>query len=541
MRMKAGRSAVSRPKTRRARYGWERSAGASAAVTELATQNAPASSSFQPGVTCWRTARADRMSMLVDNAAYFDAAYAALLKARRSILLLGWGFDPRTRLEPDGGPELDAPDEIGTLLKRLAKERPQLDIRVLIWKSALPVSASQDFFPHKARAWFRNTPVRFMLDAMVPLGACHHQKVLVIDDKVAFCGGGDICVDRWDSPDHLHVDARRRMPSGECHAPRHEVMMMMDGEAAQAMGDLCRIRWELATRRSTPPPSAEPENVDPWPEHVSPMFRNVDIAIARTLPAWRGSPVVREVEALHLDAIRHAKHLIYLENQYFTSPAIGEALASRLQDTHGPEIVLISTEHSPSYFDKMTMDRTRSRLIRRLRLSDVYGRFRAYSPVTDGGDTIIVHAKCSIIDDRILRVGSANLNNRSAGFDTECDVAIEARKPEEAAAIAAFRAELIGHFLNLDPKSLAERIAEDGLVAALDDAPAEARRRLKPIEEVEMSWLESVIADYHLGDPLDPFDSWRPFLRRRRLARRVEAIARAIKPPPAAIQADLDD
>jgi phosphatidylserine/phosphatidylglycerophosphate/cardiolipin synthase-like enzyme len=63
---------------------------------------------LRPGETCWRTARADRVAFLVDNQAYFAAVAAALQKARRSILLLGWGFDPRTRLFPDG---YDGPDD----------------------------------------------------------------------------------------------------------------------------------------------------------------------------------------------------------------------------------------------------------------------------------------------------------------------------------------------------------------------------------------------------------------------------------------------
>jgi len=96
--------------------------------------------------TRWRTARAARVAWLVDSQAYFSAAYDALLKARRSVLLLGWGFDPRTRLAPDGGVEGGEPDEIGRLLLRLSEQRPDLEIRLLVWKSSLPISATQEFF-----------------------------------------------------------------------------------------------------------------------------------------------------------------------------------------------------------------------------------------------------------------------------------------------------------------------------------------------------------------------------------------------------------
>src|SRR5512146_3433987 len=198
---------------------------------------------FRPGDTCWRKAHGGRAAFLIDNDSFFTAAYEAMVRARRSILLLGWGFDPRTRLFPDGHEGPDDPDEGGRVRVGLAEARPELDIRLLIWKSALPISASQEFFPHKARRYFRDTRVKFLLDDAVPFGACHHQKVLVIDDRVAFCGGGDISVDRWDSPAHLDEDRRRLMPRHEEHAPRHEVMMMVDGEAARMLGDLARDRW----------------------------------------------------------------------------------------------------------------------------------------------------------------------------------------------------------------------------------------------------------------------------------------------------------
>ena len=184
----------------------------------------------------WRKARAGRVSLLVDSAAYFAAAMSVMRQAQRSILLLGWSFDPRTRLHPRPEDSEDAPDEIGNVLKALARRQRDLDVKVLIWKSALPISATQQFFPHRAQAWFHGSPVRFRLDASVPYGACHHQKVLVVDDKVAFCGGDDFSIDRWDTPAHLDQDPRRIMPGGEHHPPRHETMMMVDGDAGPGPG-----------------------------------------------------------------------------------------------------------------------------------------------------------------------------------------------------------------------------------------------------------------------------------------------------------------
>ena len=478
---------------------------------------------LKPGLNCWRVERARRVAFLVDGQDYFAAVLAALKAARRSVLLLGWGFDPRTRLLPDGFERGDEPDEIGHVLLDLAAARPEIDIRILIWKSALPIEASQDFFPHRARAWFADSTVKFRLDDATPLAGCHHQKVLVIDDKVAFCGGADFGVDRWDTPAHSDRDARRIDPDFASHPPRHEVAMLVDGEAARALADLARERWRRASGDAAPIPA--PYDGDSWPAGVRPDVADTPVAIARTEPAWRGRPAVQEWKRLTLAAIAAAQRTIYLENQYFTSPPIAEALARRLGEPEGPEIVLVSTKASPSWFDRLSMDRARGVALRRLRAADVFGRFRAFCPETALGQPIIVHAKLCITDDRLLRIGSANLNNRSLGLDTECEIAIESGDaPETAAAIEGLRDRLVGHYLNRSAQDVARSIARHGgLIAGIE--ALDRGRRLKPIEPPRMGPLGRLISGFHLGDPLGVEDAWRPWRRRALFAAEVRAIA----------------
>jgi phosphatidylserine/phosphatidylglycerophosphate/cardiolipin synthase-like enzyme len=242
---------------------------------------------------------------------------------------------------------------------------------------------------------------------------------------------------------------------------------------------------------------------------------------------------------MHLSSILRARRSIYLENQYFASPVIAEALAQRLAEADGPEVVLVSAEHSPSYFDQMTMDQARVSLLRRLRAADRFGRFRAYYPRTAEGGPIIVHSKVAVIDDRLVRIGSANLNNRSGGFDTECDVAIEARTPGEQAEIARFRARLIAHWLAAAPGEVDALVQARGLVEALDSL-TEHTARLIPLKPVGVGPLGALIGAYHLGDPLDPLDSWRPLMRRRRTAREVERLASGAGPSVVAGDPEVD-
>lgn len=311
--------------------------------------------------------------------------------------------------------------------------------------------------------------MKFWLDDQVPLGACHHQKVVVIDDRLAFCGGGDISIDRWDTPGHLDDDQRRIMPDQECHDPRHEVMMMVDGDAAAALAEHFRARWRDGTKHEPIEPAPDAGG-DPWPDHVPPHLIHTRVAIARTHPAWRRRPCIQEIRDLTLACIAGAEHTIYLENQYFTSPVVTEALARRLGEPDGPDVVLIATGVSPSWFDQLTMDRTRGAMIWRLRAADVFGRFRALYPVTSAGSKIIVHSKTSVFDDRIVRVGSANLNNRSFGFDTEIELAVECDDEEERRNLAAFRDRLVGHFLGYTGEAVAKARADHGGLARAIDA-----------------------------------------------------------------------
>jgi phosphatidylserine/phosphatidylglycerophosphate/cardiolipin synthase-like enzyme len=456
--------------------------------------------------TCWREASAGRVKLLVDGQAYYRTLLDALRGARRSIHLLGWSFDPRTELTPDA----ESRHPIGAALIALATANPALDVRLLAWRSALPISATQGFFPHRAKAWFKRSPVRFELDDTVPLGACHHQKVVVIDDALAFVGSADIGCDRWDTSAHLDEEPHRRTPGGRTHGPRHEVMAMVDGLVAADLGELFRERWRTAVGDAPAP--AEPRD-DAWPADVEPDLVGGALAIARTTPAWRGERGVREIAALTLAAIADAKSLIYLENQYFTWSLAVEALARRLTEPSGPEVVLVCSEASPSYFDRITMDRARSTALWRLKSSDVFGRFHALAPTAPAGRPVIAHAKLMVIDDRLARISSANLNNRSHGFDTECELAIEADTPEHRAALGALRDRLAGHWVGRGSAEVAEMHQLTGSLAqglwALDGG-----RRLRPLEARRLSLPGELIADFHIGDPTGVADSWRPWRRR---------------------------
>jgi phosphatidylserine/phosphatidylglycerophosphate/cardiolipin synthase-like enzyme len=476
---------------------------------------------LEPGTTCWRRETSGRAALIVDMADYFDAAMAAMRRAKHTVHLLNWAFEPQTLFHPQPGCTGPEHDRIAHFLKQLARENPKLDVRILCWQSALPVAATQNWFPLADRTEFAGSAVKFVLDGKLPTGACHHQKVIVIDDAIGFCGGGDIGPDRWDTHHHLDDDPRRQKTkhahsnSDKDFDSRHEVMGIVEGAPAKALGVLFRERWTRCTGEILPEP---PKTRPAWPAQVKPQFANVEVGLSRTMGAWKHNPEVREVERLHLASIAGAKRCIYMENQYFTSPLIAAALARRLGEPDGPEVVLIGTEHSPSFFDQATMDRTRVKFIERLKRADKHGRLQTYSPVTTLGRIIIVHAKLTIIDDRLLRIGSANINNRSMGFDTECDMSFEAEGRAGSGnrlEIERLRNRLLAHWLGCDETIMAAAIRKAGSVGAGVEALRNAGyARLRPIELKPVKGLAEIIAAYHMGDPFSPVDGWRPGRRK---------------------------
>jgi len=472
-----------------------------------------------PGETCWRIDQADRASFLVDGADYFAAVKSAMLSAKQSIWLLAWVFDPLTRFEPDRierSRDPANPDRLGLLLRRLAVLNPALDVRILAWDMPPLMAFTQRFPGQRAKAAFKGSPVKFRLDNSLPNSACHHQKVLIVDGRLCFISGGDLGADRWDTCDHLDEDPHRRLPWGQRYPARHDVALMAEGPIAQAAGQLFVDRWVRADCGPLEVPEPAEESV--WPDGFAEDLVKVDVALTRTEPNWKDHQGTKEGLRLHLDCIAQARRTIFLENQYLASPLIVSALCRRLEEPDGPEVIAIGPSSSPSFFDRMTMDSARHAAINRLEQSDLHNRFRAFTARTAHDEPIIVHSKVSIFDDRLLRIGSANLNNRSGGLDTEVDAVIEAGDSSESAetrrTIAAFRTLLIGHYFGRGLAETQEAIRETGSVAGAIDALDGHPRRLLPVDRTPIERLGRLVAGWSLGDPLAPSDAWRPWTRR---------------------------
>jgi phosphatidylserine/phosphatidylglycerophosphate/cardiolipin synthase-like enzyme len=470
------------------------------------------------GRNCWRIGQARRAAVLIDGAAYFDAVASCIARARDAVFILGWDVHSRVMLGPADG----ASPRLAELLDAAAHRNRRLRIHVLDWDYSMLLTGTRELATWMRLDWASHRRVHFRLDGRHPVGACHHQKLVVVDDAVAFVGGMDLTANRWDTPEHRAEDPRRRNPAGLPYPPFHDVQIAVDGEAAALLGALARERWRRAgfLARRARPPRADRGAHDAWPRKLRPDFRNVPVAIARTEPPYAGRPERREIERLYADSIAAARRWIYIENQYLSSRAIGDALCASLAAPGGPEIVVVAPRECSDWLEEKTMGLLRRRLVLRLREADRHHRLRLVYPRLPGDPVRVnVHAKVLIADDALLRVGSANLSNRSMGLDTECDVQIE------APGAAQILARLLGEHLGRDPAAVSAALDETGSLFAVLDRLGTGERRLEPLELHGDEWVETVLPERLVLDPEQPIEAfalveeWTPGLLRDPLRR----------------------
>ena len=480
----------------------------------------------EAGRSVWRYARASRAHVVVDAAAYFLLMHEAMLRARQRIFLIGWDFDSRIRLA--GGrrwwnrPDAERfPARLGAFFLWLVRRRPDLQIRVLKWNFGALRFLFRGTMIVDVIRWLFNPAIKLNLDSAHPLGCSHHQKIVVIDDCLAVCGGIDMTSDRWDTPEHLHEDPRRRRVNGKPYGPWHDVTMMLEGEAAFALGELGRRRWRQAGGKPMRP--CLPQDETPWPESLVAEFHDVEVGIARTRAAYRDLAEVREIENLFVEQIMRARRFIYAESQYFASRRVAEALAERLAMPDPPEVVLINPLSAEGWLEQTAMDGARVRLLHAVGQRDPGNRFRIFVPLTSGGTPIYVHAKLMIVDDEVLRVGSANMNNRSMGLDSEADVFLDAARPGNGhivPAIRRLRISLLAEHCGLSPEAMERLLDEHGTMAAAIKAAPKDGKRLDAFVLRPLTDAEKAVADSALLDPERPGEFFEPIGRRRGLFRR---------------------
>ena len=340
------------------------------------------------------------MTPLIDGAEAFQAMADGIAKAQSHVYITGWHITSDFALTRHEKP---------TILRRLlADVAARVSVRVLVWAGApIPVLRPWRGDVRKLREQLTaGTRVHCALDARERPMHCHHEKTIVIDDRVAFVGGIDLTNfkgDRWDTQDHH--------PRGAIGW--HDVATRIEGPAVQDVAQSFSMRWQAITGEGLPPVVAPSPAGD------------VGLQVVRTVPdgmyPQRPRGDFRILES-YLRALRAAQRFIYLENQFLWSPEILAVLREKLARPPTPDFRLLLV--LPAKPDTGGDD-TRGQLGTLVQADGDGGRLLACTLYAIGREKdwpIYVHAKVGIVDGDWMTIGSANLNEHSLFNDTEMNI-----------------------------------------------------------------------------------------------------------------------
>jgi phosphatidylserine/phosphatidylglycerophosphate/cardiolipin synthase-like enzyme len=466
--------------------------------------SAPGSRTIAPGLVLpGLLAETEQTALLVDAEIYYASFCRAALLARRYIYLAGWQFDSLARLlRPDPEEQLTHPIELLPFLEYLCERTPQLQVFILAWDYSLFYALEREWL-QKLKFKFQSHPrVHFEFSSHPGMGGCLHQKYVLIDDRLAFLGGLDVCDSRWDTRAHRAQDPARSDVHGNPYKAFHDIQVALRGPVVRRLKQFFRESWErvqsdeLAPSQPAPLQSVSSQRVlaEPAPaplaQQVLPaeparpeaeaeagsaagsdantgaspdsafdlgritaqrgLFLSATrVGLSRTDITCAGAPARLEVQLLFERAILSARRLIYVETQYFTSRVMAQAFCRRFADaTAGPlDVVLVMPDGADTPKEDLVLG-ARQRAVRHLVAQEAarHGhRFRllksAQSSHEQAPPATFIHSKLLIVDDELLSVGSANLTNRSMSLDTELNVTC-ATALEQPACAARLRAEI---------------------------------------------------------------------------------------------------
>ena len=496
-----------------------------------------------PGDAAWSVG--NRVRPLIHGATYFAELHERILATREGdlIVVTDWQGDADERLTGEPG------SEVAEVLC-LADERG-VDVRGLVWRSHRD---SMGFTAEENRHLgeeLQSRGAEVLLDMRVRVGGSHHQKLVVIrhrDDPtrdIAYVGGIDLCHSRRD--DIEHRGDPQPFPMAEEYGdtpPWHDVQAAIEGPAVHDVETVFRERWEDPAPLSRSPVNVVRDKMrgidltpDPLPEQAPPPppvpGGTHAVQLLRTYPNLRGRPDYpfapggeRSVARGYSKALKRARELVYIEDQYLWGHHVGDVFTEALRDNDQLRVIAVL----PRFPDLSGSSRTPELLGRRRAMLEMMraapGRVAVYGIENHEGTPVYVHSKVCVIDDTWATIGSDNFNRRSWTHDSELSAVVVdeagaagyARRLRLTLAAEHLDRDALGHDGELaDPTLMTDCVDAAGMfeafertAAALDGwhesgrqgpRPPGRLRRLEPPELGPVSRVAALAPYLALHDP----------------------------------------
>jgi phosphatidylserine/phosphatidylglycerophosphate/cardiolipin synthase-like enzyme len=394
--------------------------------------------SHRSGDDAWT--EGNRVACLIDGVSYFTSLAGAILslEPHDEIRFTDWRGDGDERVSVDG-------TSIASLLATAC--RLGVDVRGLLWRSHSDRFAFSSKENRRLAVEVTEAGGEVLLDERVRRGGSHHQKMVLIrhpsflERDVAFIGGIDLSHGRRDDGEHRGDQQAIKLDPRYGHRPPwHDVQLEIRGPVVTELDLTFRERWEdptplnhagrlrallsraMSRDRVT---RALPASLDDPPTQGGHV-----VQVLRTYPSRRPSyPFApngeRSVARAFAKAIKRARTLIYIEDQYFWSVEIARLLAEALRRQPGLQVIAVVPCY-PDKDSKLSGPPSRHAQARAIAIVQKAGgeRVGIYDIENESDTPIYVHAKVCVIDDVWATVGSDNLNRRSWTHDSELSCAV---------------------------------------------------------------------------------------------------------------------
>ncbi|CZT21110.1 related to phospholipase D1 [Ramularia collo-cygni] len=329
---------------------------------------------------------------LVDGRDHMWQVSRAIDNAKDFIYIHDWWLSPELYMRRPAA--ISQKWRLDRLLQRKAQEG--VKIFVIVYRnieSAIPIDSEYtkwSLLDLHENICVQRSPNQFRQNQFF---WAHHEKLVVVDNMMAFVGGVDLCFGRWDDPCHSLTDDKltgfeldQNVPRDSEHCqvwpgkdysnprvqdfyaldkpyeemydrtkvprmPWHDIAMQIVGQPARDVGRHFVQRWNYILRsrvptRPTPilmpPPEFDQEELDRLG-----MTGTCQIQILRSCAPWSiGTPnkVEHSIMNAYVAMIENSEHFVYIENQFYISSCtvegttihnkIGDAIVERAIKAH---------------------------------------------------------------------------------------------------------------------------------------------------------------------------------------------------------------
>ncbi|KAL2198201.1 hypothetical protein P885DRAFT_34325 [Corynascus similis CBS 632.67] len=300
--------------------------------------------------------------------------------------------------------------------------------------------------------------------------------------------------------------------------PWHDIAMQVVGQPARDLTRHFVQRWNYVRRgrkptRPTPfllpPPDCKPEELE-----AMGLSGTCEVQILRSATTWSLGIENTEhsIQSAYIKMIENSEHFVYIENQFFITSTetlntkivngIGDALVRRIIRAHENDedwraVIIIPL--MPGFQNEVNQpDGSSVRLILQCQYRSIcrgehsiFGRLRAagiepedyiqffslrqWGKLGNGvltTEQLYIHAKCIIVDDRIVLIGSANINERSMLGSRDSETAAVVRDTDLIWSTMAGRPYQVGRFAH----TLRLRLMREHLGLDVDEILEEERQ-----------------------------------------------------------------